>query len=294
MKKNKLYTLLCTTILISGVALGAEDQERLVPQTPVSKLRTQITAIPKTPSQGEQEKRYLASNSPYTAKYLAKRDIAEFKLEHATQRATLMEQLAEEEYSKQRENLKKAEAERLVVLLEEQRQAKLAEEERDASIQEMNQRITSIMEELKQNKSEMEAMEKELAEAKAATEMQRTQRRDIMEKADEAETRLMETLQKKEEKYRKLTEEHYEVKIKLDELMFEKETRESLKGIVDSKDVLKKQVKPSPEKKLDPSISTVVSTPQPQSNIVDNRSGDGSSVTETKKRVVKKQGGSDF
>ncbi|MGV8949009.1 MAG: hypothetical protein ACOH2E_06585 [Candidatus Paracaedibacter sp.] len=261
MKKNTFYALLCTTIMISSVSLAADKeapktptskfkqkQEDQAPLTPVRSIEQQIMAIPKTPSQEDQEKKYLSANSPYTSKYLAKRDVLEIKSDNAVQRGELVRKLEEEKYKKERAKLEEQQNERYNTLLEQQMKEKEAEEERNIEIEEMRLREETITKNLAQQKSEIEAMEKELAESKAATEKQRSQKMDIMVKADESQEKLTKKLQETEEKYKSLTVEHFQVKIKLDGLTFEKETKQKVKSEMNSK-INGRQNNPSLEKK---------------------------------------------
>ena len=296
MKKNTIYTLLCTTILIPGIALGMQDDKqpdqtpKKVPQTPVSKIKAQISAIPKTPSQDDREKAHLVDHSPFTSKYLAKKDILEMKAEHATIRMKLMTQLQEEEFNKQLRAAEEAEKKRFESLSEKKEAEDLAEAKRNEEIESMRLRDESIQKELDQKKSEITRMEKELEEAKEAAKAQRAQKIDIMDQASETESSLLKMLQETEEKYNLLTSEHFQVKIKLSKLTLEKQTDHKLKGIPIPESTPKKQPNSSAQKPSDVvSNTTTVPVPvQQQGGIINQPLGDGANTVK-QKRTAKKE-----
>lgn len=321
MKKTTIK-FLCTTILISGVALGMDDKEKSktsgsqipTPHTPVSKIKEKLTKIPKTPTVEVQEKKYLADNSPYTANFLAKRDITKIKSEHATQRTSLLQQMAQAEYEEKIEKAKAAEAQRFQTLLRKQEEEKRLEEERkerekraeekkNEEIENLRQRSVSIQEELENKQSEILSMEKTLAEAKSAAEKQRAQKLDIMEKADETQTDLTQKLEDAEEKLKELIVENYQTKVILQTLILEKETDQRLKGVPNSEIKIEQQSMITPKPK-DVIVVNTSGTPQSQgssslgSNEVlqstDHKEEDKSAGTTTKKREVKKKSESNF
>jgi|GEM_PF-4291183 len=309
MKKTTIK-FLCTTILISGVALGMEKKE--TPQTPVSKIQKKLTEIPRTPTVEAQEQRYSADNSPYTAKYLAKRDIATIQSDHAMQRATLFQQMEQAKFEKELEKAKEAEAQRFQTLLKKQEEEKRLEEERkekekraeekkNEEIENMRQRSVSIQEELEKKQSEILSMEKTLVEAKSAAEKQRAQKIDIMEKADETQTALTQKLEEAEKNFKKLIIENYQTKVILETLILEKETEQRLKGIPSSEIKIEQQSSMLPPKPKDVIVANTSNTPQSQgssslgsSEISGSSRGGRATNAEPKKREVKKEGTSNF
>lgn len=89
MKRTTSYSLLCVTILASGISLAADNDGVLTPlskiklqedngtlTTPVSKLKKEISEISQTPDISEMNERYRNVHSPETARFVLDMDIS--------------------------------------------------------------------------------------------------------------------------------------------------------------------------------------------------------------------------
>ena len=202
MKKNTIYTMICTTIMLSGNCLGAEEQpkEPKTPlskfkqqavtgtsTTPVSKINKEISEIPKTPDVSEVKQQYMATGdyTPIGATYYAKKDVALKSGENAMRRAELEKKAREISFDRQIETMQQQEEEKLKLALEERRaeleaaerknqeidgkmeEARLREEQKEKLLELLKEQLGSMNLEAEKAKTELEKTKLELEKAGA-------------------------------------------------------------------------------------------------------------------------------
>jgi DNA repair exonuclease SbcCD ATPase subunit len=174
MKKTTIYTLLCTAILVPGIALGMDGKEELVPKTPTKGIREELDKISKTPDVSKIIQQDYPSNifSPDTGKFLAERDRSKISSENALRREKLEQQLKTLDFQKRMEKLEKEEEEKRLALLK-MAQQELSESENksrelDAEMKNADQRAQLAEEGLKELNKQLESMREEAEREKIA------------------------------------------------------------------------------------------------------------------------------
>ncbi len=310
MKNKSIYTLLCTAILVPGVSLAMnDDKKKETPHTPISKLREQISAIPKTPSVDEVAQTFDSSvYSPYIAKHHARRQVSDISVQHAKQRDQIERQIETEEFKREltktireeeaarqklfeerREELKeaeelrqKAEEKRLQELREaEELRQKLAEEKHQVSL-ELEIKSKKLDEALDSARRREEEDEKQLLllgteleslkeESSKAIQRQREKTMQIIEMAEEDVQKRDQTIREKEEESKKIRTTLQSTKLELEKLRLEKQTLLELQDIKSLGSTIERQSVTS--KILVPEDLKNVEVKQPSQNITTHVGG---------------------
>ena len=204
MKKNTIYTMLCTTILAPGIALGAENEKKMVPETPTKVIREQIATMPETPKLEQiiQEKYPPNIFSPETGTFLADLHRSKISSANALEREKLEQQVAALNFKKRMEKLEAEEELKRLALIEaakqeltesEKRSQELDEQMKNAALraqkaeqylEDLTLQLQSLKEEAEKEKLaikqeaelESKAMQLQLEQAQTTAERERTQK----------------------------------------------------------------------------------------------------------------------
>lgn len=303
MKKNTIYTLLCTVTMISSVCLAADDEKLDVNKgalkTPLSKIKEKSKELFQTPDKSEFIKNYPSNMfSPDSANFLAEMDRSKVSASNAIAREKEKQKVLALDFQSKMEALAKEEKEKLSILEQEKRQelikeekkaqqlaqeiesARLREEEAEENLKKLKSQLEAMVIEADNAKLELEksaALESEVESLKSQVEVantlvqsQREQKLAIRKAAEEDIKRKDERLKEIEALVEQRTKELYETKLDRERLRLAQETSKKLQGLKIISEKEPEQKGDSNSQKLPESViqtSAAVSDPQLQSGV---------------------------